>query len=130
MKIDYGNTSDVKKPNLRDKNIIISIESLATFGKGHAGGKQLTAVLNLAKPISKKSWKKHTRSIAQSKKSLREIYTKNAALAPKMYFKNTGSITVDPLADREKQNIEIAVSVDGSWDSHGWTSQNGIVDVF
>ena len=47
-----------------------------------------------------------------------------------MYFKNTGSITVDPLADREKQNIEIAVSVDGSWDSHGWTSQNGIVDVF
>ena len=26
--IDYGNTSDVKKPNSRDKNIIISIESL------------------------------------------------------------------------------------------------------
>ena len=31
IKIDYGNTSDVKKPNSRDKNIIISIESLTTL---------------------------------------------------------------------------------------------------
>ena len=28
--------------------------------KGHAGGKKLTAVLNLDKPISKKAWAKHT----------------------------------------------------------------------
>ena len=26
IKIDYGNTSDIKKPNSRDKNIIISTE--------------------------------------------------------------------------------------------------------
>ena len=31
IKIDYGNTSDVKKPNSRDKNIIIPIESLTTL---------------------------------------------------------------------------------------------------
>ena len=30
IKIDYGNTSYVKKPNSRDKNIIISTESLTT----------------------------------------------------------------------------------------------------
>ena len=54
---------------------------------------------------------------------------KKAALEAKTYLKNTGSITFDPLADREKQNIEIAASVDGSWGSPGQTSQNGIVDV-
>ena len=54
---------------------------------------------------------------------------KKAALEAKMYLKNTGSITFDPLADIEKQNIEIAVSADGSWGSRDWTSQNGIVDV-
>ena len=49
---------------------------------------------------------------------------KKAALEAKMYYKNTGSITLDPSADMVKQNIEIAVSADGSWDS-----QNEIVDV-
>ena len=44
---------------------------------------------------------------------------KKAALEAKTYLKNTGSITFDPLADREKQNIEIAASVDGSWGSPG-----------
>ena len=39
---------------------------------------------------------------------------KKAALEAKMYLKNTGRITLDPLADIEKQNVEIAVSVDGS----------------
>ena len=42
---------------------------------------------------------------------------KKAALEAKMYLKNTGSITFDPLADIEKQNIVIAVSFDGSWGS-------------
>ena len=46
-----------------------------------------------------------------------------------MNFKSTGSITVDPSADTEKQNIEATVSVDDSWGSRGWTLQNGIVDV-
>ena len=54
---------------------------------------------------------------------------KKAALQAKMYLKNTGSITFDPLADIEKQNAEIALSADGSWGSRDWTSQNGIVDV-
>ena len=54
---------------------------------------------------------------------------KKAALEAKMYYKNTGSITLDPSADMVKQNIEIAVSADGSRDSRGWTSQNEIVDV-
>ena len=36
-----------------------------------------------------------------------------AALEAKTYLKNPGSIIVDPLADIEKQNIEIAVSADG-----------------
>ena len=38
-------------------------------------------------------------------------------------LKNTGSITFDSLVDIEKQNIEIAVSVGGSWGSRGWTSE-------
>ena len=119
IKIDYGNTSDVKKPNSRDKNIIIFIDSLTTLiakfavckkchgqikviedysnsvglartfkiecnrkenslrmtpkngrfheinlafvlacrllGKGRAGGRKLTALLNLYEPIRKKA---------------------------------------------------------------------------
>lgn len=43
------------------------------------------------------------------------MYLKKLALETKTYWKNTGSFTVDPLADIEKQNIEVAVSVDGSW---------------
>ena len=39
---------------------------------------------------------------------------KKAAVEAKIYLKNTSSITFDPLADIEKQNIEIAVSFDGS----------------
>ena len=54
---------------------------------------------------------------------------KNATLETKTYLKNTGSITVDTLADIEKQNTETAVSVDGSWGLRGWTSQNGVVGV-
>ena len=99
------------------------------LGKGHAGGKNLTALLNLDKPIRKKGWTKHTRSTTQNTKNLGDIYMKKAALEAKMYYKNTGSITLDPSADMVKQNIEIAVSADGSWDSRGWTSQNEIVDV-
>ena len=83
--------------------------------KGHAGGKKVTTVLNLDKPMSKKVWTKDTRSIAQNSKNLGEIYMKKAALEAKMYLKNTGSITVEPLADIEKQNFEIAVNADGSW---------------
>ena len=40
------------------------------LGKGYAGGKKLTAVLNLKKPISKKAWTKHTCSIVQNAKKL------------------------------------------------------------
>ena len=79
------------------------------LGKGHANGKKLTNLLNLDKQISKKAWTKHTRSIAQNTKNLGEIYTKKAALEAKAYSKNTCSITVDTLADKEKQYIEIAV---------------------
>ena len=99
------------------------------LGKGHAGSKKLKALLNLDKPISKKASTKHTRCIAEYTKNLGEIYIKQAALEAKIYLKNNISITFDPLADIEKQNIEIAVSVDGSWGSPGWTSQNGIIDV-
>ena len=70
--------------------------------KGHAGGKKLTVLLNLGKLISKKAWTKHTCSIAENTKNLGEIYMKKAALEAKMYLKNTGSITFDPLADIEK----------------------------
>ena len=42
---------------------------------------------------------------------------KKAALEAKMYLKNTSSITFDPLADIEKQNISVSVSVDGFWGS-------------
>ena len=54
---------------------------------------------------------------------------KKATSEAKMYLKSTGSITIDPLGDIEKQNIEIAVSADGSWGSRCQNSQNGIVDV-
>ena len=100
------------------------------LGKGYAGGKKLTALLNLDKPMNKKAWTKDTRSIAQNTENLGEIYIKKAALGAKRYLKNTGSIIVDPLADIEKHNIEIFVNVDGSWGSRGWISQNGTVDVF
>ena len=55
----------------------------------------------------------------QKNKYLREIYKKKTALEAKTYLKNTSSISVDPLADTEIQNIEIVVNVDGSWGSHG-----------
>ena len=84
------------------------------FGKDHVGGKKLTALLNLDKLISKKAWTKHTHSIAENTKNLGEIYMKKAAVEAKIYLKNTSSITFDPLADIEKENIEIAVSFDGS----------------
>ena len=99
------------------------------LGKYHAGGKKLAALLNLDKPISKKAWTKHTCSVAENTKNLGEIYMNKAALEAKMFLKNTGSIKFDPLDDIEKQNMEIAVSVDDSWGSRGWNSQNGIVDV-
>ena len=56
------------------------------LGKGHAGGKKLTVLLNLDKPTSKKVWTKHKRSIAQNNKNLGEIYMKTAALEAKTYL--------------------------------------------
>ena len=90
---------------------------------------KITALLILDKPISKKACAKGM-LYSKKNKNLREIYKKKTALEAKTYLKNTSSITVDPLADTKMQNIEIAVNIDGSWGSHGWTSQNGTVDVW
>ena len=57
------------------------------LGKDHAGGKKVTALLNLDKPISKKAWTKYTRSVAQNTKG--RFRSQNV-------LKNIGSITVDP----------------------------------
>ena len=57
------------------------------LGKDHAGGKKVTALLNLDKPISKKAWTKYKHSITQN--------TKGRFRSQKV-LKNIGSITVDP----------------------------------
>ena len=85
------------------------VQACHLLGKGHAGGKTLTALLNLDKPRSKKAWAKHTRSIGHNTKNVGEIYLKKATLQAKTFLKGTGRITVDPLADKEKQNTEMAL---------------------
>ena len=75
------------------------------LGKDHTGGKKLIVLLNFGKPISKKAWTKHICSTAQIVKNLGEIYMKIAALEAKMYLKNIGSITHDPLAYTEEKNV-------------------------
>ena len=54
---------------------------------------------------------------------------KKAATAVKEYIVKNGAPEVPPDADLSKEKMNIGVSVDGSWDSRGWASTQGIVDV-
>ena len=54
---------------------------------------------------------------------------KQEALDVKRYIIITGQIQNISDDELESSPVKIAVSVDGSWQSRGWASKSGIVDV-
>ena len=99
-----------------------------SIGKGHSGAKKVASILNIDKLINAHSCRGHTEGISVcSEKTIDvnlELETHNA----KLYLYKTGqlNITENELNDH---NVAISAGSNGSWNTQGWSSRTGIVDV-
>ena len=55
---------------------------------------------------------------------------KKATIGAKEYMVKNGALEAPPEADLSKVNMNIGAIVDGSWGSRGWSSKQGIADVW
>ena len=92
-------------------------------GRGRAGGRRISSILNLDEVVSTKCWLNHTKTLALNTTKLAKNNMKEATYEAKLYSKRTGQMN-----DLKEKNIEIGVSFDGSWGSRGWSARQGIVD--
>ena len=97
------------------------------IGRGHSADKKLTSVLNMTQPISKVSWKRHTKTITDATVNVTNNSMKKAALDVKKYLVSNTSYT--PTDDLLEEVTEVSVSVDASWGSRRFSSRQGIVDI-
>ena len=99
------------------------------IGREYSAALRLTSILNLDKPVTKKSWLNHMTTLCNVAEEVAEGSMKKAAIGAKEYIAKNGVSEVPPEADLSKEKMNIGVSVDGSWGSRGWASKQGIVDV-
>ena len=99
------------------------------IGRGYSAASRLTSILNLDKPVTKKSWLNHMTTLCNVAEEIAEGSMKKATIGAKEYMVKNGVLEVPPEADLSKEKMNIGVSVDGSWGSRGWASKQGIVDV-
>lgn len=98
-------------------------------------------ILNLPRPVSNVSWTSHTKALEKASLffllfvlSLLKRELKNAVLEVKrLKLENgdlddsiDGSITDEQLMDVA---VDAGVSIDGSWNSRGWSARDGMVGV-
>ena len=99
------------------------------IGRGYSAASRLTSILNLDKPVTKKSWLNHMTTLCNVAEEIAEGSMKKAAIGAKEYMVKNGVLEVPTEADFSKEKVNIGVSVDGSWGSRVWASKQGIVDV-
>ena len=99
------------------------------IGREYTTATKITSVLNLDRPVSKKSWKNHTLSLTSFAEQQATQNMNKASIDAKEYLQRNGQIEVLSGTGLPEEIPQIDVSVDGSWGSRGWSSRQGIVDI-
>ena len=89
------------------------------IGRGYSAATKMTSVLNLERPVSKKSWKNihFHRPHLQNSKQLKAWI--KASIEAKEYLDKNGQTEVLSGTGLPREIPQIDVSVDGSWGSRG-----------
>ena len=99
-------------------------------GKGHSTAKKILNLINLQPPVHPTCWRRHTKVLTDVTEKLLENNLKEEAFNVKRYLQTVGQIDVN--IDKQtflNQVIKISASIDGSWETRGWSSSDGIIDI-
>ena len=107
---------------------------LRLVGQGYSAAQKLFSVLNLHRPVSSPSWTAHTKALEEAANKLLERELQNAALQVKRYkfeISQIQGIIDGTITDEQLKDIVVdaGVSIDGSWNSRGWSARDGMVAV-
>lgn len=107
---------------------------LRLIGRGYSAATKVLGVLNLPRPVSNVSWTAHTKAIELAANELLERELQNAVLQVKRYKLENGDLDAkvdSSIADEQLKDIfvDAGVSIDGSWNSRGWSARDGMVAV-
>ena len=107
---------------------------LRLIGRGYSAATKVLSVLNLPRPVSNVSWTAHTKAIELAANKLLERELQNAVLQVKRYKLEDGDLDANvdsSIADEQLKDIVVdaGVSIDGSWNSRGWSARDGMVAV-
>ena len=107
---------------------------LRLIGRGYSAATKVLSVLNLPRPVSNVSWSAHTKAIGLAANELLERELQNAVLQVKRYKLENGDLDANvdsSIADEQLKDIVVdaGVSIDGSWNSRGWSARDGMVPV-
>ena len=103
--------------------------AMRSIGKGRAAIQKLTSILNLNQPVNHHSWGSHTKAITKQSETLFEKNLQKEATNAKPYMMMMKENSVRSDDQLKSLEMNIGVSLDGSWNTRGWSARMGIVDV-
>jgi hypothetical protein len=89
------------------------IYTMRTLGQGHAGLEKFTTLMDMPKPMTRNNYNKLVNNLATVAKSVAEETMADASK----------ELRVDKL---QEDIVDVGVSVDGSWQKRGFSSNNGV----
>ena len=107
---------------------------LRLVGRGQSAAQKVLSILNLPRPVSSVSWTAHTKALEQTASELLERELQNAMLQVKRCKLDNGDLDANinsSITDEQLKDIVVdaGVSIDGSWNSRGWSARDGMVAV-
>ena len=105
--------------------------SMLSIGNGHSAAKKILSLMDLQPPVHPTCWRRHTKVLTDVTEELLENNPKEEAFNVKQYRQTVGQIdsNIDEQTLRN-QVIKINASVDGSCGTRGWSSRDGIVEIY
>ena len=103
------------------------VVAMRSIGKGRAAAQKLTGILNLNQPVNHHSWHSHTKTIMKQSEVLLDL--QKEAINAKKYMMMMKENRIRDDGELKSLVMDIGVSLDGSWNTRGWSARMGIVDV-
>ncbi|KAK3752533.1 hypothetical protein QZH41_016312 [Actinostola sp. cb2023] len=98
---------------------------MRSIGKGHAAASKVCSFLGL-KPINKQYWSDTSKKIYEETKEVLEKNLNEVALKLKRLKRQSGEINCAE-NDLKDVVVDAGVSLDGSWNSRGWSATDCVV---
>lgn len=102
------------------------------IGHRHSAAKKVLSVLNLPRPGSNVSWTARTKALELAANELLERELQNTVLQVKRYKLENGALDANvdsSIGDEQLKDVDAGISIDGSWNSRGWSARDGMVAV-